>query len=58
MIAPAVDHILQFINQQPKAEAIKKLLFLKLEVELNETRCVIGEKDGEEIVLDGTTEPI
>jgi hypothetical protein len=38
MVANIVNNILEQINQQPNSEEIKKLLLLKLEMEV--TRCV------------------
>jgi hypothetical protein len=40
MVAGIVNNILQQINQNPDSEEIKKLLFLKLEMELSGSRCV------------------
>ena len=47
MSAGIVDNILNQVNQLPPkvAEGTKKLLFLKLEAELSQKRCIIeGEK--------------
>ncbi len=39
MVAQIVNNILTQINNQPNGQQIKKLLFLKLEAELNASRC-------------------
>lgn len=43
MSAPIVSNILHQVNQLPPhvAASVKKLLYLKLEVELSQKRCVI-----------------
>lgn len=45
IVTPVVNHILEQINRQPDADRIKKLLFLKLETELSQKRCNIGDKE-------------
>jgi hypothetical protein len=42
MSGKIVDSILQQINRSPDAARIKKLLFYRLEIELNASRCEIG----------------
>jgi hypothetical protein len=44
MVAQIANHILNQLNQHPYGREIKKLLFLKLEMELNENRGVIEDK--------------
>lgn len=46
MIAPIVDQILAAIEKQPKSKDIKKLLLMKLECELNSSRCIIEIEKG------------
>ena len=53
MSAHVVNNILAQVNQQRNAEAIKKLLFLKLEIELNSTRAIItGTKETPPEIMD------
>lgn len=45
IIAPLVNNILDQINRQPAADRIKKLLFLKLEMELSQKRFIVLDKE-------------
>lgn len=40
MSAPIVNHILNQLNNHPDGHNIKKLLYLKLELEFSQTRCI------------------
>ena len=40
MVAKIVDNIMRQCEQHPNGREIKRLLFLKLEMELNQNRCV------------------
>ena len=48
MSALVVNNILNQINQQPNSKSIKKLLYLKLEMELNADRCIFDEQVAKE----------
>jgi hypothetical protein len=41
MVANIANNIIFQLDQLPNGQQIKRLLFLKLEAELNATRCVI-----------------
>lgn len=45
MIGKIVDQVLAQVNQHPRADAVKRLLLLRLEMELGSRRGVIGEID-------------
>ncbi len=43
MVAQIVNNILNQLNNTPRGEEIKKLLYLKLEMEFSGSRCVFKE---------------
>lgn len=52
MAGKQVDHIMHMINGSKNCDQIKKLLFYRLEIELNAKRCVINIPEDHNVEVD------